>query len=174
MKTDRPYYYAGNTVLGKIYIRCEIPMQAKELRIKVKGKEKASFLRRETRSHTVNGETRTETIVHKEKMHKKYLEFDGVCFTFTQPLAPGDYIIPFEFTLPLGLPASIMFQNKHHHDKPKAIVKYSVMSTIINYDNTVLRYKQMPVIHEPPVAFQENNLYKQKVAMTTCCCCAQG
>ena len=51
VKTDRPYYYPGNTVMGKIYIRVEIPMSAKELTIKIKGKEKASFLRHTTESY---------------------------------------------------------------------------------------------------------------------------
>jgi hypothetical protein len=28
VKTDRPYYYPGNSVLGKIYIRTMVPMMA--------------------------------------------------------------------------------------------------------------------------------------------------
>jgi len=48
VKTDRPYYYAGDIVYGKIYIRTSVPLNAKKLEIKVKGKEKASFWRTET------------------------------------------------------------------------------------------------------------------------------
>lgn len=43
VKTDQPYYYKGNTVYGKIYIRTEVPMNANVLEIDIKGKEKASF-----------------------------------------------------------------------------------------------------------------------------------
>ena len=126
VKTDKPYYYPGNVVLGKIYIRTEVPMSAANLEIRVRGKEKASFLRRET-YHTGEGENRqTHTRVIKEKLHKKILEFRGSCFTFQGPLMPGDYTIPFEFKLPDCLPSSIMYNNKHHHDKPKAVVKYSI------------------------------------------------
>ena len=57
MKTDRPYYYPGNVVLGKIYIRTDVPMSPANLEIRVRGKEKASFLRRET-YHTGEGENR--------------------------------------------------------------------------------------------------------------------
>ena len=44
VKTDRPYYYAGNTVYGKIYIRVNSCLEAKCLEIKLKGKMKNSFI----------------------------------------------------------------------------------------------------------------------------------
>jgi hypothetical protein len=87
-------------------------MSAKELRIRIKGKEKASFYYEETETYEENGESRTRTHTRKEKMSKKLLEFDGVCWTFDPalgPLPPGDYTVPFEFDLPNNLPASIMF-----------------------------------------------------------------
>jgi hypothetical protein len=82
VKTHQPYYYPGNKVLGKIYIRCNVPMSAKELRIRVKGKEKASFFYEETETYHENGETKTRTHRRKTKVFKKLLEFDGVCWTF--------------------------------------------------------------------------------------------
>lgn len=51
VKTDRPYYYPGNSVLGKIYIRTMVPMMAQHIEIKVKGNEKASYYRTETHHH---------------------------------------------------------------------------------------------------------------------------
>ena len=48
VKTDKPFYYPGTTVYGKIYIRTEVPLDAKYLELKVKGKEKASFWREES------------------------------------------------------------------------------------------------------------------------------
>ena len=44
VKTDRPYYYPGNTVYGKIYIRTDVPMEPSHIDIYVKGKEKAHFM----------------------------------------------------------------------------------------------------------------------------------
>jgi len=85
-------------------------MQARELQLRLKGKEKASFLYRETRTYRDgDGETRSETITRKEKMVRKLLEFNAVVFTFQFPLDPGDFVINFSFQLPMGLPASIMF-----------------------------------------------------------------
>jgi len=48
VKTDKPYYYPGNTVLGKMYIRIEHPLHVKKLVIKIKGVGKSGFLRHET------------------------------------------------------------------------------------------------------------------------------
>ena len=122
VKTDRPYYYPGNEVFGKIYIRIEQPCEAKDLTIKISGKEKCSFLRRETRTYERDGEQRSETITHHEKYHKTLLDVSAHCFTFGSMLMPGDYTVPFEFTLPHHLPSSIMYNNKHHHDRPKAVI----------------------------------------------------
>ena len=82
VKTDRPYYYPGNVVLGKIYIRTDVPMMASHLEIKVRGKEKASFLRRETYTTGEGEDIEFHERVIKEKLHKKILEFKGNCFTF--------------------------------------------------------------------------------------------
>ena len=123
---------------GKIYIRTEIPLDAKFLEIKVKGKEKASFWREESYEH--DGERRTRHI--KEKLHRKILDFKGICFTFMQPyLNPGDHTIPFEFTLPQHLPASIMYHNRNHHNKPKCHIKYSILATIHTHQHKKMKYK---------------------------------
>jgi hypothetical protein len=149
VKTDRPYYYPGNVVLGKIYIRVERPMDAKWLEIKISGKEKASFMRDET--YKQGDETRTRKV--KERMSRCLLDVKAHCFTFGTQLMPGDYSVPFEFTLPATLPSSIMYHNKHHHKRPKAHITYFIKAVIENHDRTQLKYKQMLVLHEPPVAF---------------------
>lgn len=43
VKTDQPFYYPGNMVTGKIYIRADKVLEADFIEIKIKGKEKASF-----------------------------------------------------------------------------------------------------------------------------------
>lgn len=45
VKTDRPYYYPGNKVFGKIYIRTMQTLLARDVHIKVTGKEKASYMK---------------------------------------------------------------------------------------------------------------------------------
>ena len=89
VKTDKPFYYPGNPVYGKIYIRVERAIDADRMEIKVNGKEKASFW-----YTTSDGKTSSR---HKAKTSQKYFDFKATCCQFTQTLQPGDYIIPFEF-----------------------------------------------------------------------------
>jgi len=52
VKTDKPFYYSGNKVLGNIYIRVEPDnlLQARNLDIRVKGKEYCSYRERKSNS----------------------------------------------------------------------------------------------------------------------------
>ena len=137
-------------------------MAANHLEIQIKGKEKASFW-------YTDGEHR-----RKAKFHHKILDFKGTAFQFHETLGPGDYTIPFEFMLPNHIPASIYFKAHHHHDKPKSVVKYTIKGILHGHDGRDLSYKQLLVLHEPPVAFQENNTQMQTVPITNCCCFNKG
>lgn len=155
VKTDRPYYYPGNVVQGKIHIRIDIPMNAHTLEIDVQGEEKASFMRHWTESYEHNGERKTRHHSERVHMHRNLIDVRAPCFTFGSALNPGDYIVPFTFTLPTNLPSSIMFHRPHDRDHPQAYIKYYITAILKNMDRTELRYSQMLVIHEPPVAFVE-------------------
>ena len=74
VKTAAPFYYPGQTVYGKIYIRAEVPMNPADLEIFVKGKEKAKF-----KYHEGHGKERN---TERAYISKKLIEFRGKCFTF--------------------------------------------------------------------------------------------
>lgn len=97
VKTDKDFYYAGEKVFGKMYIRAEREIDANYIEIRVKGKEKTSFW---YNHHTSNdGESRTER--RKQWYHNTHMDCKLTAFTFNTPsMAPGDYTIPFEFELP--------------------------------------------------------------------------
>ena len=133
MKTAKPFYHPGDQVTGNIYIRLMVPMNASTLEIKVKGKEKAKFIR-----YYSNGQSTWSECIRYEHKH---IEFKGVCFTFNGPLNPGDYTIPFEFDLPNDIPGSICFRDDTRMEKPKAEIKYTVKAVLNTVDNRVLKYK---------------------------------
>jgi len=174
VKTDRPYYYPGNIVYGKIYIRTSVPMQAQHIEIKVKGKEKASYYRKEIIEHRDGDNVRREERWIKERFNRKIMDFKGICFNFQGPLNPGDYTVPFEFKLPDGLPSSMIFKRTDLRERPSVKVKYSIRATVTTHDKKQLKYKQWLILHEPPVQFQENAMSEQTINLTTCCCCNKG
>jgi len=101
VKTNQPFYYPGNRVLGKVYLRCEVPMQAKQLTLNIIGTEfaKFKFIRHANKKR----------VVKLAQLKKHLISFSGSCLTFNAPLAPGDYTIPFEIDLPADCPASVMW-----------------------------------------------------------------
>lgn len=133
-------------------------LDADYIEIRVKGKEKASFMYTKTEVDS-DGSDRGE--VESERRKKKYesthMDVKFKAFTFQDgPLAPGDYTIPFEFDLPANLPASVIWKRKDHYDKPSIRIQYSVKSILHTHSKKVLKYKQQLLIHEPPVQFAQN------------------
>lgn len=110
----------------------------------------------------------------KEKLYRNLLAFNGDCFTFTEDLQPGDYTFRFEFALPETLPASIMFKNDNHADRPKVFIKYSVRAKIVTNSGKELKYKQMVMIHEPPIEFKVNYQNTVTIGLNTYGCCDMG
>ena len=161
VKTDKPYYYQGSEVQGKIYIRLNVPMNASHLEIRIGGKEKTCF--------TTSGDH-----PHKEKTEHRIMQFKGTALTFGGPLQPGDYVIPFSFQLPDHMPASIMYKNCHDHNKPKVMIKYKVKAVLHTHDHHQMKYEQLLVIHEPPVPFVADSAHTHTAHLTTWCCQDQG
>lgn len=129
VKTDKPFYYPGNRVYGKIYIRALNVINANFLEIRVKGKEKAKFT-----THHDDSETR-------HKMETKHIDCKMTAFTFQGPLQPGDYIIPFEFDLPHDVPASVMWKRKDSGNNPSVKVKNTIKAIVHMHDKQVMKYK---------------------------------
>lgn len=145
-------------------------MQAKNLEFLITGDEKASFTHR---YHTGSGKNRRARS-KKVSMAATLISSKVNAMTFGGPLMPGDYVIPFEFILPLGLPASIMFKNNETLAKPKANIRYGVKAVIENHDGTQLFYDHMLIVHEPPVPFIQNQSLQQKFPIQTWGCMQKG
>lgn len=194
LKTDMPFYYAGQTVTGKIYIRADRDLDAKRIIIRVKGKEKYSHwydhvIHYEEEYVDAEGNTQvrqaTRTERRKKKEEKKIMDYKEPAYHFEGPLAPGDYIIPFEFVLPEYMSSSIMWKRLGHHDKPKMHVKYDIKAIMEVDWGPDLKYKQMLQVHEKPVAFEGMGHHQAKVMVNVCCggachwgcncgCCTEG
>ena len=79
IKTDREYYYPGNVVYGKIYIRfidtgSPFELNPNYLEIRVKGKEKAKI--------TYFHEEDEETIEERKTFKRELIDYKGSCHTF--------------------------------------------------------------------------------------------
>lgn len=128
VQTAKPFYCPGEMVTGTVYLRVTQPIDVSFIDLEVKGGEKASFVERVHRDNEWHDD--------KRKTKKTLMKFHHPCFTFAVPtLMPGDYAIPFSFTLPAGIPSSLYYKNSSIAAKPKAKVKYHIRATLKDRKN---------------------------------------
>jgi hypothetical protein len=164
VQTAQPFYYPGTPVTGTIYLRVTHPVEAKFIELQISGKEKVSFLTHETRDNQQH---------HiKRKARREIIHYSQPAFHFTTPvLAPGDYVIPFSFPLPVGIPSSVFYYDNHHADKPKAKVKYHIKAKLHNHHGKAeMSYKQILVVREAGAAAQQVISQTSENRITTWCC----
>jgi len=137
-------------------------MHGKDIDIRVTGDEKTSFW------YTSGSGKRRRR--RKSVTERKLIDFSGKCYTFQGPLAPGDYTLDFEIVLPPHLPASIWYKNYNNHDKPKAKILYHIHAVLETQSKEVMTYKSMLVVHQPPVAFQQDASATHEAKLTTWGC----
>ena len=99
------------------------------------------------------------------------MDFRGNCISFDGPLAPGDYVLDFEFTLPNDLPASLEWADKKIEERPKARVKHTVKAICYSHSGRKIKYKQHIIVHSPPVEFVEHKYDENEVPIKECYCC---
>ena len=61
----------------------------------------------------------------------------------------GQYVLPFSFALPDGIPSSIFFKDKHTDGNPKCKVKYFIKAKVhgVGGDED-MKYKQVLTVNE--------------------------
>ena len=91
------------------------------------------------------------------KGEKKFLEYKQRVFAIPNGyLNAGNNEVSFEFSLPIGIPSSFNYSDKHRKEKPKAEIKYSVQAKLCTLsEHESMKYKQLLIIREPPVAFKQ-------------------
>ena len=116
----------------------------------------------------------------KYKWEQRIIHFKQTCFTFKSAEEsqinshrrrrtsrerggesdPGEllYVIPFQFLLPNGCPASIYLNNRDHLQRPKAKIKYWVKARIVDFiddeTNLIAKCKKCLTITEEPPNFE--------------------
>jgi hypothetical protein len=66
-------------------------------------------------------------------------------------LNPGDYTIPFDFTLPTNIPGSIVWDKLNIYNDPAAVVMYGIKAEIVTHNNEKMKYTQFLVVNSPQV-----------------------
>jgi sporulation-control protein spo0M len=168
VRTENPFYEPGNTVSGSIFIQLDDSVNCDKIKIEVKGKEKGKF------AH----EWENEAGEHNEelKLYNYFLKYNGKVFEPPDKvLAPGCYVVNFNFALPDNIPSSIFFKDKDTAGNPKCKVKYFIKAKIHGIDGDEdLKHKQVLTIREPGAKLVENAVHEDEAEIKTWCCVSQG
>lgn len=144
VKTEKVAYLAGETVKGNVYLLVNAPTSATGVFLRVKGAEHVWFTERRTGRDAED----------KERTYQDEVSF----FNVTMPLLtaqggtlqPGQYQIPFTFTLPYSLPGVFKEeQGVNGSESYKCSIDFEVMAYI-----------------EVPGVFSSNIKHRQLLAVT--------
>ena len=137
VQSSQKYYYPGDMVTGCVYLRLLRPIQAKKIDLQIHGREKVSFMY--YHDNNMHKTTTRHVIFNKKEM----------VYVFSEPLLKnGDYQIPFQFTLPSGLPSSMMWRNMTVAEQPKCEVKYFIRAYLNHDNNKNMIHKQLLILKE--------------------------
>jgi hypothetical protein len=113
VSTDKPYYFAGETVTGKIYLSLVEAFSANCLEIEVKGKEKTKWYTHRQVERGTGENKRTERETRRHTGEYKTFYYRCPLYSFGgQRAEAGQYTYPFSFTLPPFLPSSIYYRGQ--------------------------------------------------------------
>ncbi len=96
IQTDKQLYHPGDTVTGKIYLNLTETFPGTKLCLKLKGKQQISYL---TVVPDKQGKVSGDLVTEKKNLVAQTTDVHN-------EISVGQYIIPFSFLLPIGLPNS--------------------------------------------------------------------
>lgn len=109
----------------------------------------------------------------KIKKDKHFLEYKEKVFEVPNGFVPqGVSEVSFSFKLPEHIPSSFYYKDKKCREKPMAKVKYTVGAKLEASPD--MKYKQVLIIREPPVAFKAGEVQQETSQIKTCCCLDKG
>ena len=171
VRTHQPYYYAGDTVSGTVYLDLVDKFPGKKINLKIKGKEKCKFVT----SH-IEHEEEVEKTVFTDRFGKT------VCYRHKLPLfkshedeiEPGQYQFPFTMKLKEDIPSTY----NNSGDDWYAKVYYKLIVSLENKEDEDLSLENdIPMIIRPkpvPEEDEESEKYKKKISLFKFCCLSAG
>ncbi|RHY03350.1 hypothetical protein DYB25_003895 [Aphanomyces astaci] len=170
VRVDKPYYMAGDIISGSLLVDVRDSIKCN---VYVAGKEKVSWSEDYTR--TVNGESRTEKrwFTNGRSFFKQKVPRFIVLFNVQHSLPPGQYVYPFSYQLPFGLPGC--FDNDGNGGV-KAKIEYSIKGAVCvdGLFNRDLKKKQCVTVYAQLAGYVAPSFDHVEQTIRFLCCFPQG
>ncbi|ETW06813.1 hypothetical protein, variant [Aphanomyces invadans] len=169
LRVDKPYYTSGDVISGSLLVDIRKSIDCTEVVVFVAGKEKVSWSEDHTR--TVHGESRTEKRWYTNS--RAFFKHKIVLFNVQHALPPGQYVYPFAYQLPFGLPGC--FDN-HGAEGVKAKIEYSIKGAVCvdGFFNRDLKKKQCLTVYSQLAGYVAPSFDQKVQTVRLLCCIPQG
>jgi len=163
---EKPYYYPGEIVHGKIYCLFSQPYDCKSVEMEISAEEYTMFTEMKRR------EKAKETSINKrEGRNCIYKRVQTIMVSEKNIINQGHYVYPFTFMLPLNLPGSFESYSDEHSAYIKHIVE--VRALPLDPNTQAITNSILFIVRQPPQFFQ----YPSKMTDSKCikiCCLNKG
>ncbi|CAK4185254.1 unnamed protein product [Aphanomyces euteiches] len=166
---DKPYYMSGELISGSIHVDVREPIECNEVVVFVGGKEKVSWSEQHTR--TVDGKTHTQTRYFTNR--REFFKQKIILYNVQHTLPAGQYVYPFQYQLPFGLPGS--FDNQHDSSVTAKIEYYIKGAIGVNgFFNRDLKKKQTLTVYAQLAGVVAPSVGEKHHTVRLMCCIPQG
>ena len=154
---NKPFYHPGQQVLGQIYLQAQQEIDATELILKIRGKEKYKY---------------PNDTEYKKCDQKDYFKLKYQVHKWDKgKIAAGQYQFPFSFNFPEDLPNSYEFYGDVKKGEPNAKIEYTVVCEL-DFEDKTFRKKEKINICRPKQVHQEegkSRIFEFNVKQFFCC-----
>jgi len=176
---DKPVVTCGELVSGNIYLNITSPngFRSRGVYIELEGYEQARFVTSEMRELNVNGELRQERYEEIRNQRRHFLHVRIPIRQFQEQLMPGQYVFPFSFLMPTGLPGTF-----HESDMSRGwgdylgqiYYKLEAECDHGGFLGRDVRHAQDLVVHAQAVAQIQPAIVEKNANVKFCCCVDKG
>ncbi|XXQ39395.1 Arrestin C-terminal-like domain-containing protein [Plasmodiophora brassicae] len=186
VRTDRPSYVGGQNVTGTVYLNVKTPITTDGVYLRVQGVEEVSFNENKTRDTGRKddyGQPIKETYVHKDRNQYMFFQTRVPVYFVSGALNPGQYSIPFTFTLPSDLPGSFYEETQDKRSDQdgyyRAAVSYTVAAECVStqlfsFGSHTLESQCEMVIHAKLLSSIVGVTRQANATIRSWCCINQG
>lgn len=141
------YYVGGDTISGRIVLQCSIPFHCQSIQLNIKGVEKVKFYKVE-QIETPQKQKKNELIKYKDTTD--IFKPAPILYPMGGQLGAGFYSFPFDISLPINLPGTIIEKegskdrDGYYHIK----ISYQMSATVHSTRENAIVYSCPIVINQ--------------------------
>ena len=192
IELEKPYYYPGEMVLGKMYLNFHQNFKSHGIELTLEVEEYASFREQKRRrnnnpnhnhNHNHNHDNKLQnqplvpnqntTFYSKLRYGKRVLfKSSQIIITFNNNfISSGQYVYPFSFMLPPNLPGSFEYYDLEN----AAYIKYLLeVKALSSHSSNHIKNEMLIIVRQSPQFFQYPTRLSDTKNITTWCCFGKG